>query len=140
MKKRSAQTAGSLPESFAELVRLLPPRALYDEVDYRNTQEMIDRLTGLPALTPEQDQYLDTLATLLHAYEQEHHPIDTSDLSPIALLRFLMEQRAMNAADLGRLLGEQNRGKLVLSGQCELTKADIRILADCFKVNPGLFF
>ena len=29
MKKHRAQITGSLPESFAELVRLLPPRAIY---------------------------------------------------------------------------------------------------------------
>jgi len=139
MKKRSVQLVASLPESFTELVRLLPPRAIYDHVDYRNTQDMIDRLTSLSRLTSEQDHYLDTLATLLHAYEQEHHAIATNDLPPVEMLRFLMEQRGMNAGDLGRLLDERTRGEKVLRGDRELTKAEIRILADYFKVNPGLF-
>jgi antitoxin component HigA of HigAB toxin-antitoxin module len=60
-------------------------------------------------------------------------------LSAIEMLRFLMVQRAMNAADLGRLLGERACGEKILRGERDLTKADIRILADYFKVNPGLF-
>ena len=139
MKKRNAMGVATLPESFSELVQIFPPRAIHDAVDYRNSQEMIDRLTGLPSLTPGQDQYLETLATLLHAYEQEHHAIDTADLTPLQMLRFLMQQRAMDAAELGRLLLDSTCGEKILSGKRELSKADIRFLADYFKVNPGLF-
>ena len=139
MKKRSVVGLAPLPESFAELVQLFPPRAIHDAVDYRNTQEMIDRLTSLPALTSGQDQYLETLAALLNAHEQEHDAIDTTDLTPLKMLHFLVEQRAMNAAELGGVLGDHACGEKVLSGEYELSKADIRVLADYFKVNPGLF-
>src|SRR5580658_2212362 len=90
-----------LPTSFAELVRLYPPQAIHDEIGYANTQEMIDRLTSLPKLTAGQSEYLETLTILFEAYETEHERIDTSRLSPLQLLRFLLESNDLSASDLG---------------------------------------
>lgn len=36
-----------LPGGFRELVGMMPPQAIMDEVHYENTLEMIDRLTWL---------------------------------------------------------------------------------------------
>src|ERR1700683_2835045 len=99
-----------LPATFAELVRLFPPQAIHDEVGYSNTQEMIDRLTSLPLLTPGQTEYLETLTILFEAYEDEHERIDTRHLSALDLLRFLLRSNSMSGSDLGRLLGNRELG------------------------------
>jgi antitoxin component HigA of HigAB toxin-antitoxin module len=129
-----------LPTSFAELVRLFPPQAIQDEIGYANTQEMIDRLTSLAKLTAGQSEYLQTLTILFEAYENQHERIDTRDLSPTQVLRFLLQSNDMNASDLGRLLGNRELGAKILSGSRQLSKAHIRRLADHFKVDAGLFF
>lgn len=139
MKRKALALAPKLPASFDELVRLYPPRAIRDEVDSRNTQEMIDHLTRLPALTAGQEEYLDTLATLLHAYEEQHYPIDTSGLKPADTLKFLLEQRNLPPTEIGRLLGDRSLGSKALRGEAELTQSQIRLLADFFQVNPALF-
>ena len=128
-----------LPTSFAELVRLYPPQAIHDEIGYANTQEMIDRLTSLPKLTAGQSEYLETLTILFEAYETEHERIDTSRLSPLQLLRFLLESNDLSASDLGRLLGNRELGTKILNGSRQLSKAHIRKLAERFKVDAGLF-
>ena len=46
----------------------------------------------------------------------------------------------MKPADLGRLLGNRSLASLILHGKRGLSKTHIRILADRFKVEPGLFF
>jgi antitoxin component HigA of HigAB toxin-antitoxin module len=122
-------TSGKLPTGFAELVRLFPPQAVHDEVGYANTQEMIDRLTSVPKLSTGQAE----------AYENEHERIETSHLSPLDLLRFLLESNGMNGSDLGRLLGNRELGPKILSGSRQLSKAHIRKLAGRFKVEAGLF-
>lgn len=45
----------------------------------------------------------------------------------------------MKSADLGRLLGDRGLASLILNGHRAMSKKHIRILADYFKVEPGLF-
>lgn len=128
-----------LPVHFEELVALLAPRAIHDEVDYENTIEMLDRLTSLPRLTKGQEQYLDTLSVLVEAYEHEHHAIEVADLSPIQVLKHLLSSNNMNASQLGELLGNRSLGSKILTGKRELSKSHIGTLSKRFNVDPGLF-
>lgn len=128
-----------LPRRFEELVDLLTPRIIADEVDYENTIEMLDRLTSLPSLSKGQEQYLETLSVLVAAYENECHGIEVDDLSPIQMLQHLLESHQMNASQLGDLLGNRSLGSKILRGRRELSKTHIRILAKRFNVDPGLF-
>ncbi|MDB5292383.1 MAG: family transcriptional regulator [Phycisphaerales bacterium] len=136
---RAKAQPDKLPAGFDDLVRLLPPQAIHDEVGYSNTQEMIDRLTSLPRLTTGQAEYLETLTILFEAYEKEHERIDTGGLSPLDMLHFLLESNGMSGSDLGRLLGSRELGPKILNGTRQLSKAHIRRLADRFKVDAGLF-
>jgi len=137
--RRLKTRAEKLPADFAELVRLLPPQAIHDDAGYSNTQEMIDRLTSLAKLTAGQTEYLDTLTILLEAYEEERERIETSHLSPVDVLKFLLESNGMNGSDLGRLLGNRELGPKILSGSRQLSKTHLHKLAERFKVDPGLF-
>lgn len=121
------------------MVALLVPRAIHDEVDYENTIEMLDRLTSLRRLTKGQEQYLETLSVLVEAYESDHHAIEVSDLTPIQVLKHLLDSNNMNASHLGELLGNRSLGSKILRGQRELSKSHIRVLAKRFNVDPGLF-
>ena len=138
---RLKQTIGpaDLPADFDSLVRLHVPRAIRDEVDYRNARGMIDALTSVPKLSKGQLDYLDTLTILFEAYEAEHHDIDTSKIGPLDSLRALMDEHAMSASDMGRLLGERSLGSKILTGQREMSKAHIRTLATRFGVRADLF-
>ena len=128
-----------LPRDFDALVRMYPPRAISDEVEYDNMQEMIDALTCIAKPSKGQADYLQTLVILFSDYESKAHAIDTSDLSPLDMLRHFMEQHEMSASDLGRLLGERSLGPKILNGNRDLSKAHIRKLADHFGVSADLF-
>lgn len=128
-----------LPGRFDDLVRLFPPQAIHDEIGYANTQEMIDRLTSIPKLSTGQSDYLHTLTILFEAYENEHDRIETCHLSPLDTQRYLLESNRMSASDLGRLLGTRELGPKILNGSRQLSKAHIRILAERFAVDAGLF-
>jgi HTH-type transcriptional regulator/antitoxin HigA len=116
-----------------------PPRVLHDESDFANTQEIVDALTSIPILSAGQREYLETLTVLMEAYEDEHHRIDTSSLSPVEMLKFLMDQHDMTAADLGKLIGSPSLASMILSGERELSKAKIMLFARHFGVEPGVF-
>ena len=127
-----------MPTTFAGLCRLLPPRPIRDETDYTNAMEVLDALVG-HKLNQDQRDYLEVLTTLVRAYEDTHHAIDTSTVSSLDSLKFLLEQNGMNASELGTLLGNRSLGSKILRGERDLSKTHLRILANRFKVDAGLF-
>ena len=129
-----------LPSRFEELVQVMPPHAIMDDVQNDNTLEVIDRLMAQGKLTKGQALYLETLVQLVQAYEAQHHAIDTSDLSGLDSLKHLLQENAMNASDLARLLGvHASMGSKILRGERALTVDYLKKLASRFKVRPGLF-
>lgn len=129
-----------LPGRFEELVRVMPPQAIVDDVHHHNAIEMIDRLMASGKLTRGQELYLETLVQLVEVYEAQHHAIDTADIKGIDALRHLLAESRMNASDLARLLGvHASMGSKILKGERSLTVEHLRKLADRFKVRPELF-
>lgn len=129
-----------LPGRYADLVRIMPPQAIMDDVHCENTIEMIDRLMASGKLTKGQGLYLETLVQLVQVYEAKHHSIDTAGISGIDVLQQLLSDNDMNASDLARLLGVHvSMGSKILKGDRSLTVEHLRKLADRFKVRSELF-
>jgi HTH-type transcriptional regulator/antitoxin HigA len=126
---------------YLGLVRKFPLRPLRSEADYDTAVAMLDALAIRPegSLEPGEQDYLDTLTMLVEAYDQEHNEIETRELDPLAMLKYLMEESGMRTVDLGGLLGNRGLASLILNGHRQLSKAHIRKLADHFKVSPALF-
>jgi len=95
------------------------------ERDYEAALAEIEGLMQARPSTLEGDR-LDVLATLVEAWEAEHHPIEAPD--PIALIQFVMEQRGLDRADLQPMLGERGRVSEILARRRPLTLAMIRKL------------
>jgi antitoxin component HigA of HigAB toxin-antitoxin module len=55
------------------------------------------------------------------------------------MLRDLVAEAGMNTVSLGKLVGGSGQASLILQGKRELSKANIRKLADYFHVSPALF-
>lgn len=129
-----------LPREFAALVRLLPPRAIADAVQYDETREMIDRLMASGRLVSDQRDYLETLVQLVEAYESEREAIEVADLSGLDSLRHMMAEHGMNASQLARVLGVHvTMGSKILKGERSLTVEHVKTLAAHFGVGPALF-
>lgn len=136
-KKASKQ---KLPARFEDLVRLMPPKAIVDDVQHENTVEMIDRLMRSDPLTQGQSEYLETLVQLVQAYEATHHAIDVGDITGLDLLKYLLDENEMSASDLARLLGvHASMGSKILKGDRSLTIEHVRRLAERFSVDPTAF-
>ena len=139
MKTKAIKVA----DDYLDLVRAFPLRPIRSEADYDQAIEILKDLAGRtddPGFTAGERDYTDTLSQLVGCYEKVHYPRTGKRPTPIELLKFLMGQNDMNSSDLGELLGSgRGQASMILNGKRELSKANIRVLADRFKVNPGLF-
>jgi len=79
---------------------------------------------------------LDTLGTLVHAYEERHHPMP--ECTGADMLKFLMEEHGLTQSDLPEV-GSQGVVSEILSGRRELNVRQIRSLATRFQVSPAAF-
>jgi antitoxin component HigA of HigAB toxin-antitoxin module len=135
----TANASRSTPTRFAELTALHPLRPLRSERDLAGATEIADRLAVLSRRTRDQEDYLETLSLLIEAYEDAHHAIETSHLSPIDVLKAILSDHGLTASDLGRILGNRSLGGAILRGQRQLSKAHIQTLCQRFAVGPELF-
>jgi HTH-type transcriptional regulator/antitoxin HigA len=135
MKTRTL-THDDVPDSYTELIGLCMPRPLHDEVDYRNALAVLDAMAGFE-MNSDQNDYFEAIATFVEKYEAEHHAIDGATMTPVELLRSLMDEHGMSESDLGRLLGDRSLGHRILTGQREMSKKHIRILAEHFSLSPA---
>ena len=79
---------------------------------------------------------LDTLGTLVYAYEEKHHPMP--ECSGADMLRFFMEEYGLTQSDLPEV-GSQGVVSEILNGKRELNVKQIRALASRFRVSPAVF-
>lgn len=100
-------------------------RPIRTEADHEAALAEVERLWGATAGTPEGDR-LDVLATLIDAYEAEHHPMDPPD--PVEAIKFRMEQEGLTRKDLEPLIGTRTRVAEVLNGRRGLSIGMIRRL------------
>jgi HTH-type transcriptional regulator / antitoxin HigA len=134
----NAQTTRPRKAQYERALNVWPIR---NAQDYERATKELDALVVHPleSLTADEKDRLEIFTRLIEAYDAEHYRIDTSGVTPIELLKGLMEDHGMTASDLGRLLGTRSMGCLIMSGRRELSKAHIRILSEHFKLSPAAF-
>jgi len=130
-KIKGGKTA-ALPKTYRVLCGLLMPRKIHDTAELEAAQEIIDVLAVLPTRTPDQDDYLETLAELVEAYEEQN--VKFSQRPGLETLKFLLAENDLTASDLSRLLGYR-----ILDGERNLTTRHIKKLARHFHVGPEVF-
>jgi HTH-type transcriptional regulator/antitoxin HigA len=138
MKTQTASRKFSaFPRDYAGLIRHFPLRPIHDRIDAANATEIIDAMAG-HRLTGDQEDYLDVLSTLVAEFEDGDDPVDLSASKPLANLR-LMDDHALNASDLGRILGNRAVGSKILRGERGLSLMHIRKLMKYFAVDASAF-
>ncbi len=140
MKTKAVQVA----DDYLRLVRAFPLTVIRDDDHAEAAFKFIEPLAvkgedhdGKCRLTQGEADYLYAMSALLEAYEESQ--ICRAPMTPIDRLIFLLDENGMTASDLGRLLGNRSLGSNILTGKRELSKGNIRVLAERFKVCPALF-
>jgi HTH-type transcriptional regulator / antitoxin HigA len=135
----ATKTSSEMPGTYVGLIREFPLRPIRSSADLRKATQIMDRLAVLDRPSKDQADYLEVLTGLIESHEQRSRQIDWPVPDPIVALRFLMNESGMTASDLGRLLGQRQLGAAILRGDRKLSKTHIRILAEHFHVDAGLF-
>jgi len=133
------RTVDQLTTHFQALSAVVPLHPIRSEQEYRKAVRVLDRLLDAGAAN-EAHSLADLAATLgeiIGEYEESRHPVAAA--SPVAVLRFLMEQHQLTQSDLPEV-GTQGVVSEVLRGIRELNVRQIKALCARFKVSPAAFF
>jgi HTH-type transcriptional regulator / antitoxin HigA len=126
-------------DDYLRLVRELPLKQIRNRIQLHAALAMLTDLTlRAEDLSDGEEDYRDALAILVHEFESARSPLQVRK-TPLERLQFLVTESGMSVNDLGRIVGSQPMASLILSGNRELSKANIRALAAHFKVNPSYF-
>ena len=117
---------------------IAPLFSLRSEPEYDAAVERLNALLDEIGTNEKHPLYslLDTLGTLVHTYEAEHHVIPNA--SGPEVLQYLMEEQSVSAADLPEI-GPPNAIERYLAGKEELRIEQLRALARRFHVSPAAF-
>ena len=127
--------ANNLEAHWATIRPLLTIR---NERDYERAVKRMETLLDEIGSDERHPLYslLDTLGTLLEAYEEQHYAIP--DATGAGVLEYLMEEHGLTQSQLPEV-GSQGVVSEVLSGKRELNVRQIRELSRRFKVSPAVF-
>ena len=116
-----------------------PILTIHDEQEYARAIEQLNNLVDEVGTDEKHPLYefLDTLGTLLHAYEEEHVAIPES--SGVDILKYLMDEHGLAQSDLIEL-GSQGVVSEILNGKRQLNVRQIQALSQRFGVSPAVFF
>jgi len=116
-----------------------PVLTIQNEAEYDRAIERLNTLIDEIGTDERHSLYnlMDTLGTLIHAYDETHYVIPTSN--SIDTLKYLMDEHDLRQSDLSEI-GSQNVVSKILSGEQELDVQQIQILSQRFSVSPAVFF
>ena len=125
--------------TYRELLDALRPRTIRSVQEARAAEEIIDSLTDLRNLTPDQQDFVGLLGGLLYDWEtRNEEPID---VSPAEVVRSLLEDNRLRHADLvGPVFPTRSSVSDFLAGRRPPSYDRISKLADFFHVSPAVFY
>jgi HTH-type transcriptional regulator/antitoxin HigA len=127
------------PRKYARLANRIVVKVIETEAEYGHMVAAVERLMdkGEDRLSPEESALLETMAILIQAYDDRHHPLPAAAANE--MLAYLMETSGRTAKDLLPVLGTRGRVSEVLSGKRSISKEQAKKLALVFKVAVDLF-
>jgi len=136
----SAAKIAKLNKSYAELIQEFPLRPIRSDGELGRAMKIAGRLAvyNEGTLSQWEQDYLDTLTVLVEDYER-NHCTELLEVTPLAMLKHLMEEHEINISDLGRVIGSQSNASLILSGKRGISKRVMRLLSEHFDVEPAVF-
>ena len=130
-----------MKQSFSKTDSVAPHvvKAIETEEEYDRMVTAVEHVMdkGEDRLSPEEAALLETLAILIQAFDDRHHPLPSD--SPHEMLAYLMETSGRTAKDLLPVLGTRGRVSEILSGKRSISKEQAKKLASVFKVAVDLF-
>jgi HTH-type transcriptional regulator/antitoxin HigA len=125
-------------KEYLTLINQFPLVPMRNRQHFKLARKVLDGLLDrYEDLTSEENEYFDVLTDLIYKYEQEHFPIER--VSPLEMLKYLMEVNNLRQRDLAHLFSSKSNLSEVLSGRRQISKEQARRLADYFKLSTDAF-
>ncbi len=127
-----------MPTNILNLPLYLSLHTIRTEAEYDKAVEVLNQLLDAGAANEEHvlADLAHTLGALISEYDDVHYPVQ--NISPLAMLRFLMEQNHLTQSSLPEI-GTQGVVSEVMSGKRELNVRQIKALSERFHVPPSAF-
>ena len=123
---------------YGRLLTRIMPQVITSEKENERMIAELERLDTLGRpLTPEEERAAQLLTLLIHQFEESRYPLGHAE--PAEALRVLMEVRGLRQRDLIPIFGSSSVASDVINGKRAISKAQIRKLAEFFKLPAGLF-
>ena len=113
-----------LKKSTTPLQRHMNIKPIRTRIDYHHALKRVESLMNAKSGTSEGDE-LYVLSILVEKYEQEKFPIFPP--TPIAAIKFRLEQLGMGQADFAKIVGS-NRASEILNGQRPISISLIKVI------------
>lgn len=126
-------------QKYVRLANQIVVKAIETEKEYDQMVAAVERLMnkGEEHLSPEESALLETMAILIQAFDDQHHPLP--ETPPHRMLAYLLETSGRTRQDLLPIFGTRGRISEVLSGKRAISKEQAKKLAALFKVSADLF-
>ena len=124
---------------YAHLLGEVQPKVIETEEENEQYLSEVEKLMALgEALSPEQEQLLRLLVTLIEEFEEQHYQLKSA--TPLEILKELIEERGLKQKDLVPVFGSQGVTSEVLNGKRSISKSQAKAIGAFFSVSPTLFF
>lgn len=126
------------PTHYSELLFQYQPKIIKTEAENEKALSIVEQLMHRKDRSLEEDALYDLLIVLVEKFELEFYEpglLSTSE----SMLEFLMEQHQLTAIDLVPILGSVTIANKLITGDLEMTIAQVKQLAKIFGVEPNVF-
>jgi HTH-type transcriptional regulator/antitoxin HigA len=131
--------AGKVDEQeYRRLVASVLPHVIHSEKENERYTAILEELLRKRKRTAEEHRLAELLTLLIEDFEEKRYSL--AAVSPIELLRHLMDANGLRQADLLDVFGTASIASEVLRGKRELAKSHIEKLSRRFNISAGLFF
>jgi HTH-type transcriptional regulator / antitoxin HigA len=115
----------------------IQPRVITTEQENDRALSFVESLLAEENLSPEKEQILRLLVSLIEKFEDEHYQLAAS--TPHSILLHLMEERGLRQTDLVGVIGSRGVVSEVVNGKRAISKSQAKSLGEFFHVDPSLF-
>lgn len=108
-----------------------------DEASHRAALVEVERLWSA-APGSEDSIKLDILTTLIEKYEEHRWPIGASEMDPVEVLQYAIDELGHTQTELADILDSRPRASEILSRQRALTVDMIRAISNAWRISADL--
>lgn len=126
------------PETYGKLLTQYLPKVITNEAENKRALDIAETLSNKPDLTPEEEQLLDLLVTLIENFESKQYAFEDNS-TPLSRLIFLVEANNLKQVDLLDIFGSKGITSEVFNGKRQISKTHAIKLGEKFNVDVALF-